>query len=141
VAHEIHDGMVQDVVGVKMLFEGIVNDSANGSRLRSDGVEKVKKLLVKTIAEGRRLIRELRPMILDEEGIAEAIKHLVVSEYCDPSIQVELLLPERLERFDPMVEGTVFRIVKEALVNVKRHSQSPTVVVKLRQDSNLRPPV
>ena len=133
VAHEIHDGIVQDVVGAKMLYEGIVHEFASETQPRSDTTEQVKKLLDRAVLEGRRLIRELRPMILDEEGIAEAIKHLVASEYCSPSLHVELAVPTNLGRFDPMLEGTVFRIVREALTNVKRHSQSASAVVKLVQ--------
>ncbi len=132
-AYEIHDGMVQDVVATKMLFEGIVHDSENETQPRSFQVGQVKKLLDKAIAEGRRLIRELRPMILDEAGIVEAIKHLVASEYSNSSLQVKLLLPVKLDRLDAILEGTVFRIVQEALTNAKRYSQSATAVVKLVQ--------
>ena len=138
VAHEIHDGMVQDIVGAKMLYEGIIHESVDETQPRSGQIDQVKKLLDKAIAEARRLIKELRPMVLDEAGITEAIKHLVVSEYCDPSFQVQLLFPMKLDRLDPMMEGTVFRIVKEALTNAKRHSRSADVVVKLvRKDRQL----
>ena len=132
-AYEIHDGMVQDVVATKMLFEGIVHDSENETLPQNGQIDQIKELLDKAISEGRRLIRELRPMILDEAGIVEAIKHLIASEYSDSSLQVELLLPLKLDRLDAMLEGTVFRIVQEALTNVKRYSKSATAVVKLVQ--------
>ena len=133
VAYDIHDGMVQDVVATKMLFEGIVYDFRNETQPQSGQIDQIEKLLDKAISEGRRLIRELRPMILDEAGIVEAIKHLIASEYSDSSLQVELLLPLKLDRLDAMLEGTVFRIVQEALTNVKRYSKSATAVVKLVQ--------
>ena len=133
VANEIHDGVVQDIVGAKMLYEGIVDELEDETQTRNEQIGQVKRLLEEAVAEARRLIGELRPMILDEAGVVEAIKHLVAREYCAPPFEVELLLPAQLYGLDPMLESTVFRIVKEALTNAKRHSQSTTAVVKLVQ--------
>ncbi|MBN2291444.1 MAG: PAS domain S-box protein [Pirellulales bacterium] len=132
VAHDIHDGMVQDIVGAKMLYEGTVRDCVGKTQL-GEQINQVEKLLDRAIAEARRLIRELRPLVLDEAGIIEAIKHLISSEYADPSFQVELVFPKKLDRLNPMLEGTVFRIVQEALTNAKRHSHSANAEVKLIQ--------
>ena len=94
VASEIHDGMVQDIVGAKMLYEGIVHAFQNETRPRSEQINEVNEMLNRAITEGRRLIRDLRPMALDDGGIVEALTHLVTSEYSTPTFQVQLLARE-----------------------------------------------
>ena len=131
IAHEIHDGFVQDVVSAKMLLEGASRELRLQHCLGIDRLEPVDDLLNRVVAEARRMIGELRPMIIDEEGIIEAIRHLVAEGSWDPQPQVELSLPSELGPLDPMLEGTIFRIVQEALTNVRRHSQSETVAVEL----------
>lgn len=139
VAHEIHDGLVQDVVGAKMVFEGIFYQLQSQSPSQADQLRTAGNLLTKAIAEGRRLIGALRPMIIDEEGIVAAIEHLIADEYSDPALRVEFSSSWNGDRLDPMVEGALFRIVQEALTNVKRHSQSDSASVEMiHKDGRLR---
>ena len=70
-SHEIHNGFVQDVVGAKMLLESVI------ARLPSQGVspqaelESGRALLARAVAEARRVVTELQPMIVDQDRTAE----------------------------------------------------------------------
>lgn len=138
IAYEIHDGFVQDVVGGKMLLEAIV------ARLEQDHDPRLRELnqslllLTRAINEGRRMIGELRPMIIDEEGIVAAIMYLINGEKERGAPDIEFIDNIQFDRLDPMVEGAVFRIVQEALGNALRHSHSEDIIVRLTQvDSKL----
>lgn len=133
IAYEIHDGFVQDVVGGKMLLETIA------ARLKQDADPRLRELdqaiefLARAINEGRRMIGELRPMIIDEEGVVAAILYLVNDEKERGGPDIRFTHDVQFERLEPMLEGAVFRIVQEALTNALRHGRSDDIEIHLAQ--------
>ncbi len=136
VAHDIHDGFVQDVVGAHMRVQCIHSEADPDANEAT--AQEVAALLKKAINEGRRLISGMRPMVLDEKGIVESIRHLIADEESLSDLVISFDHDVRFDRLEPKLEGVIFRIVQEALNNVKRHSQTNDAAVKLTQkDGNL----
>ena len=133
VAYEIHDGLIQDIVGAKMVVEAIHHDTqqTNGSHLPQ--LEVVRDLLGKAVDEGRQLISDLRPMIIDEQGIIGAIQYLVNEAKPDRPLKITFSHQTEFDRLPPLLENVVFRIVQEALTNVQRHSQADQAEVRVTQ--------
>ncbi|MCG8586275.1 MAG: PAS domain-containing protein [Pirellulales bacterium] len=130
-AYDIHDGFVQDVVGAQMRVEGARYLDDLGTV--KNELESVAEVLRNGISEGRRLIRELRPMVLDEAGVVEAIRHLVADERKYETLDVDFVYDVQFDRLEPMLEGAIFRIVQESLNNVKRHAGTTKAKVELAQ--------
>jgi len=93
--------------------------------------------LRKAIGEGRRMITTLRPMIIDEMGIIEAIHYLVAEEEATQRLNVTFTHDVRFGRLAPMLEGIVFRIVQESLNNVRRHAGVQDAEVRLQQTGSM----
>ncbi len=72
------------------------------------------------LAEVRRLARRLRPPVLDDLGLATALRHMQ-EEYERHGLQVTVDVPV-LPGLPAAVEVAVYRIVHEALTNVVRHA-------------------
>jgi len=131
-AYEIHDGFVQDVVGSQMIVEAV------RYRLLRDGSPDGEKLveagesLQRAINEGRRMISELRPLVIDERGIVEAIQ-FVVQESRRQGLEIQFRSDPDFPRPTPLLEGTLFRIVQEAVNNIHRHSHASRATIRLRQ--------
>ena len=83
--------------------------------------------------EARRLIAGVRPPILDESGVAEAIAHLVHEEGRDKAPKIEYRSRVDFDRLDPTLENAIYRIAQEALANACKHSKSEKVQVSLVQ--------
>ena len=66
------------MIGAHLHIQGLKNDIHN--KQFDSQFEFIDSLLSKAIKECRRMIRDLRPMILDEAGVIEAIDHLVSDE-------------------------------------------------------------
>lgn len=136
VAYEIHDGFIQDVIAVRMMLEatrGQLLESQSGILARlEDSVD----LLAKAIGEGRRLISELRPMIIDEMGLVEAVQFLVEEERARGGAEIRFVPRVSFDRLPPLLQATVFRIVREAVTNARRHGHAEIIEIRLTDVAN-----
>lgn len=92
VAYEIHDGFLQTTVGAKLMLDSALPELGSQPPSAVDQLRTVGDLLQKSIAEGRRMIAELRPMIIDEAGIVTAIQHLISGEFLQSLIERRVLI-------------------------------------------------
>jgi len=135
ISYEIHDGLLQYVVGAKMIVESICQSSDGNAR---ELANTVRQLLGNAIKDGRAVIAGLRPMVIDEQGIVGAIEYLISDEPIS-KLQIDFKHDVKFDRLAPPLEQTVFRIVQEALTNVYRHSQTDRASIELKQiDHRLR---
>ncbi len=134
IAYEIHDGLAQHLVAATMYFEsffGIVKDDPKAA---TETYEAGMQMLRRGLAETRQLINNVRPPILDDEGILAAINHLV-SDYRGPNAPaIEFHDDLRVDRLNPVLENAIFRITQEGLNNACKYSQTDRIRVDLRQE-------
>jgi two-component system NarL family sensor kinase len=79
----------------------------------------------------RTLAHLLHPPMLEELGLAGALRHYVEGFSQRSGIQVELECGQDLERCSEGIETALFRVVQESLANVHRHSSSNCAFLKL----------
>ena len=131
VSYEIHDGLAQQIAGGLMQLQALRQfpdrHCAEADRIFETGMS----LFADGLAEARRLIAGLRPMILDELGIVAAVNHLINETARREEIEIEFVHRTYIKRLIPPLETAVFRIVQEALTNACRHSQSKKARVEL----------
>jgi PAS domain S-box-containing protein len=135
VAYEIHDVILQEVIGALMYIDSIHDQDAAMSTASVEALDQARKLLRKCIDGARQMISGLRPPIIDEQGVAGAIDFLV-SEFEGRGMQIQFTHSVPQERLAAELETAIFRIVQEALTNVERHSraQEAEVDIRLRDD-------
>jgi len=86
----------------------------------------------------RSLSLTLRPSVLDDLGLAAALRWAVHREAARAGLEAELALAPGDTRMQPELETACFRIAQEALTNVVRHAQASRVRVALdRNDGEL----
>jgi PAS domain S-box-containing protein len=132
-AYEIHDGLVQEVTGALMHLETFYGKLPPPEPQADQEFKLALKLLRATIDEARRVISGLRPPILDEQGIVAAVEYLINEHTALDSTIVDFQHAVQAQRFDALVDGTIYRIVQEALSNIRRHSRARRAAVSLTQ--------
>jgi PAS domain S-box-containing protein len=132
-AYEIHDGIAQQVTAALLHLEAFRRLSESDAENAEKSLETALKLIGESVDESRRLISGLRPLILDEYGVVEAIDYLVCENRERSGTRIDFSHDVRFKRLAPPLESAAFRIVQEALSNACRHSLSPIVFVKLEQ--------
>ena len=124
IAHDMHDGLIQLMAGA--LFES----QAARERLLSDPQSATEKLIVvqqllgQMDEEVRRTIHDLHPPLLDQAGLAPAIKKYARSYQETWGIPCSGQVEGTPAPLPPHAEVAIYRIVQEALVNVRKHSVS-----------------
>lgn len=131
VARDIHDGPAQMMANAVLQLEILERLIAEDASRAAAEFEDLRKTISDSLREIRRIISDLRPMILDDLGLGPALRRYIsdFSARCDLCIEMKVLGKET--RIDPIVEVALFRIIQEALNNVRKHALASKVVVTL----------
>lgn len=123
IARELHNDTIQDLLVIvnhlHALELGIHGDLP---RETIDHVEGVEKEILHVIDNMRRMSHGLRTSVLDNLALVPALKWLAESMTSDTVIAVSVKVIGRERKIKEEAEALVFRIVQEALSNVKKHS-------------------
>jgi PAS domain S-box-containing protein len=133
IAYEIHDGLAQYLAGSIMQFEVYDHLKQTKPKEAARAYDAGMTMLHQSHADARRLISGVRPPILDEEGIASALTHLVNEHRRKKGPKIEFYSDVEFDRLVPLLENAVYRIANEGLTNACRHSKSKRVRVDLVQ--------
>jgi signal transduction histidine kinase len=128
-ARELHDETGQALssilLGLKALEEKVESDEARRA------VSDVRKLVVATLHDVRRLAVELRPKVLDDFGLVPALERLTEAFGTQTGIGVRFESGLSAERLPAEMETALYRIVQESLTNIVKHSHARNVSVVL----------
>ena len=86
--------------------------------------------------EVRTISHLLHPPLLDEAGLASALRWYVEGFAQRSKIEVDLEFPKDFGRLPREAETAIFRTVQECLTNIHRHSESPTATIRIAATDN-----
>ncbi|MFN3405427.1 MAG: PAS domain-containing protein [Cytophagaceae bacterium] len=133
IARELHDGLGQMLTGLKFTIESL--KGAPGKKEKQT-LEDVKKMILDTIVEVRRISFNLMPSVLNDFGIVPALKHLTEQVSNVSKRKVTFVNHSHIERLPKQVEINLYRIVQEALNNAIKYSDADEVKVELLSDDS-----
>jgi two-component system sensor histidine kinase DegS len=131
ISRELHDGIAQNLSGIILKANSI--KSTIGSPTALDQLQSLSDLTKETVVDLRRIIRDLRPVTLDSEGLAPTLERHLTQFAQGHGLSAEFVfdVPERLPA---SLEVPLFRIVQEALNNIGKHADAARVVVNVTAD-------
>ena len=135
-ARELHDELGQALTGLKLdlaWVERRLNRHSQG-----DLVDRCASLLGRlddVMVAVRRIITELRPSVLDQLGLADAIEWQAHDFAERTGLALDLDLQCDCDALQDGVASAVFRMLQEALTNIAKHANATRVRVALRMDA------
>jgi len=130
-ARELHDELGGLLVATKIDVSWLrrrFDDGSEASKLRWDRV-------LRSMDEGltlkRRVIESLRPTLLDNVGLIAALRWLVDESLRRSGIACEEKYPETVPALSADARIAVFRVVQESLMNIMKHAQAKSVIVRV----------
>ena len=122
-SHELHDGTVQDLIGLGQRVELCRSEMERDPELARRRLDELQSLVEQTLGDVRRMSNALRPTILEDLGLPVALQALCSDlEKQMPSVRCGCAVSGEQRRLSSYVELAVFRVVQEALVNIRKHA-------------------
>lgn len=131
VAREIHDGPAQSMANIVMRAEFCIKLLEKNPPKVQQELFSLIDLVRSSLQDVRKIIFDLRPMVLDDLGLIPALKRYTEQYNEDYGIYVELIVFGRERRFDSSLEVALFRVIQESLANIKKHAKAKQVVIKI----------
>lgn len=140
IARELHDELGQMLTAVKLDAKWLATRLANKDSSIMNKITAMSGLLDQTLDTVRRVAADLRPVMLDDLGLAAAIEWLVeeFGKRTGINTHLELDIEQRScncrgdESQGAEVSTAIFRIVQECLTNITRHAHAEQVTVSLK---------
>ncbi|MGO4258632.1 sensor histidine kinase [Marmoricola sp. RAF53] len=135
-AHDLHDGVVQDLAAMSYALPSVVerlprDDTGDEPRATLGRMEQI---LQDDLVALRAMVADLFPADLSGDGLARAVGDFV-PRLRRHGIEVDARVPDDLD-LSPEVGGLAYRVIREGLRNVERHARATRVGVEITSDAD-----
>ncbi len=135
ISRELHDSAGQTLTVLGMILGQLQKLATNGNSQFADKVLEAQDLLQRVTQEIRTTSYLLHPPLLDESGIAPALRWYIDGLSRRTPLKIEFTVSDEFGRLPREIELTMFRVVQESLTNVLRHSGSDLANIRLSRDA------
>lgn len=130
VAREIHDGPAQTLSSIVHKLEICERHIDTDLEKAREELKNLKRTVRDSLIDVRRIIYDLRPMSIEDLGLIPTLEKYIEKFSLESDIQVNFqIIGVKRDIQDKNVTLTIFRIVQEALNNIRNHSNSKTAEV------------
>jgi len=132
IARELHDVIMQDLAATLIKIDICRKFPEN---LTVAKIAEIKSIIDKSIDDVYRIIRNLRPSILDDLGFEAAVRWLCDHHLESSGIHCYININNTISdiAFEPQMEIELFRIIQESIINIARHSGAENVFVLMEK--------
>jgi signal transduction histidine kinase len=132
IAQELHDDTLQTLLVIANRAQTLVSEGnpTNSPQIK-ENAEWIRDTLLYVSEDMRRLSLDLRPSILDNIGLAPAIRWLAERFQKESNIVTQVTIDGEVKKLNPESEVSLFRIVQEALNNIRKHAKASKASINL----------
>lgn len=131
VAREIHDGPAQSLANVVLrteVCEKLLD--MNKAEARKE-LQSLRETVKDSLQDVRRIIFDLRPMVLDDLGLIPALNRYAEKNKESYGVDVEIICTGKQRRLDSILEVALYRVIQESVQNAMKHAKATNVTIKL----------
>lgn len=136
VARELHDGVIQSLIGVEMQLEVLRTQKPLRFTPAGDELMRLQHLVREEVLNLRDLMQQMRPAEFDPEELLDHFADMVQRFGRDTGIRARFVTHLKAVSLERHVCFELVRIVQEGLANIRKHSAATHVVVKLDISNN-----
>lgn len=132
VAREIHDGPAQIMSNVVLkaeICEKLIDLDLEKTKKE---LRELKRVVRDSLEDVRRIIYDLRPMSLEDLGLVPTLQKYIEKFTAEAGIEVSFQLKGEYKIItDKNLALTIFRVIQEALCNIRKHSEAKEAAIRL----------
>jgi len=130
---DLHDQLGQLMTGILLQADYVCHRLSDKDQLLTTATKKISGITRELISSVQIITNKLRPVLLDQLGLPEALADLVQEwKNVGDGILFKCDIDEFLDEFEDHVNIALFRILQESLTNIHKHSCANTASVSLR---------
>jgi PAS domain S-box-containing protein len=130
IASELHDDTVQVLIASLLSMDRLQRAIEPSNEHARELLARVRDTLAIATERTRHLIFDLRPQLLEADGVMPAIAEVAAVAGREAGFAVDVA--ESPGRFDPAVEALLYRVMQEAITNARRHARPTRVRCSLQ---------
>lgn len=130
VSRELHDETIQNMLAIDRQLELFLSEGDQDEE--AVRIHRIHDMVQETIQGVRQIVRNLRPLMLEDLGLIPAIDSLLslVHEE-EPGLSTHLRISGDKVSLNPEMELAIYRIIQEALANCRKHAWASSVEVAI----------
>lgn len=132
-SRELHDGLAQNILAIKMKLEYILTTEKNN---KMQLLEEAKNLFSETIKEISNISNNLMPSVLKEYGLIKAIENLAATVNKETNFKFIFKYNTICQKFNEKIDVYLYRIIQETFTNTIKHSKATEYFVELKENKN-----
>ena len=125
IAREVHDELGGSLVSLRHDIEWLIARTADAASV--ERLQIMLELAIQSLASARHIVHGLRPAVVEELGLIEAIGWLARDFRQHHELDIRLELAPELARVPAAQAAETFRVVQECLTNVAKHANAREV--------------
>jgi signal transduction histidine kinase len=130
-ARELHDETAQTLGALTIALDRARDELAGALPRTAEQLAEARTMAARLMEETRRLILDLRPMALDDLGLAPAIRWYAETHLEEEGVVASVEVDQPTRRLPKHIEVSVFRIVQEAINNIVKHAHARRARIRL----------
>jgi len=135
ISQELHDGTIQSLIGIEMMIDVARRQAATDPSILLKEVGLVRELLEKEIEDLRLKMLEIKPLEIEPAHLLNWMAEMVSKFGQDFGISASFISPPQQVYLPPAVCSELASILREALVNIRKHSRANHVVVRFGREN------
>ena len=130
IAADLHDDTIQAMTAALLRIDTALRRMRQGHA--KEAVVAARQTLAEAVERTRKLTFDLRPQLLEGDGLAAALAQAARDAATTAGMQLSLDVD--VGHYDDAMESIVYRTIHEALANVKKHAKARWLEVSLHDD-------
>ena len=130
-AREIHDTLAQGFISIVTHLEAAEEALATGDEAGRMHLDQARRTARESLSEARRVVRALRPELLEGSSLPEALERLAGRWSEETGVRAEVEVSGDPRQLSQELQVTLFRAAQEALTNARKHARAAGVTLTL----------